>query len=316
MTLGLVLSLLLGGALASANAAPSEFKSIYAEFQKPESAQVLVAAHRGLPGKSTGAWEKFPENSLAAIADSIAAGVDIVEVDVHKTKDGQLVIMHDDTVDRTTDGTGEMSNLTLAELKQLHLRMGEGGTNMSDQRIPTLEEVMYLVKGKCMVNLDKAWDLVPECHAVLKKTETVQQAIFKSSYDAARCEKDFAGLNPPVSFMPIIYDGNDWQKQKQQGWAKIEPYAQLSRPCAVELIFTSDDDVLVAPETLAKIKQNGMRPWINTMWDSLDAGHTDAKSLKNPVEGWDWLIARGANIIQTDESSRLLEHLRARKLHW
>ena len=93
---------------------------------------------------------------------------------MRKTKDGQLILMHDATVDRTTDGTGAITNLTLAEIKQLHLKLGVGGTNaaVTDQRVPTLEEVMLLAKDKCMVNLDKAWIIVPECCAVLKKTGT------------------------------------------------------------------------------------------------------------------------------------------------
>ncbi len=314
-----LVSLMAGLAFSgSAKVVPSDFTRISAEFQQPAGTKVLVAAHRGLAGLSTGAWQKHPENSLAAIAHSIELGVDIVEVDVRKTKDGQLVLMHDAKVDRTTDGTGAVADLTLAEIKQLHLRLGVGGTNapVTNQRIPTLEEVMLLVKDKCMVNLDKAWIIVPECCAVLKKTGTTRQAIFKSSYNAARCEQDFANLNPPVFFMPIILHKKDWEKKKEQGWAQIEPYTRQTRPCAFELVFVSDHDPIVSPEIIARIKQSGARAWVNTLWDDLAAGHTDAKSLKDPAAGWGWAIGRGANIIQTDEAERLLEYLRAHKLHW
>lgn len=317
--LGALAALVLGLALAvPAWAAPSEFERTYAEFQKPDGKHVLVAAHRGLTGISTGAWQKHPENSLAAIAHSIELGVDIVEVDVRKTKDGHLILMHDATVDRTTDGTGSITNLTLADMKKLRLKLGVGGPNagLTNERVPTLEEVMLLVKDKCMVNLDKGATLVTECYAVLKKTGTIRQGIFKSSYNAERCQKDFAHLDPPVNFMPIVLNKKGWEKKKEQGWAQLEPYLHLTRPCAVELVFVSDDDPVVAPETLAKLKRNGARPWINTLWDDLAAGHTDAKSLTDPAAGWGWVIARGANVIQTDEAERLLEYLRARKLHW
>jgi glycerophosphoryl diester phosphodiesterase len=301
-----------------AKVAPSNLNRIYAEFQQPAGTKVLVAAHRGLSGRSTGAWQKYPENSLAAIANSIELGIDIVEVDVRKTKDGQLILMHDANVDRTTDATGGITNLTLAEIKQLHLKLGVGGTNaaVSDQRVPTLEEVMLLAKDKCMVNLDKAWILVPECCAVLKKTGTLRQAIFKSSYSAARCEVDFADLDPPVFFMPIILHKKGWEKKKEQGWAQIEPYTRRIHPCAFELVFVSDDDPTVSAETIARIKQSGARAWINTLWDELAAGHTDAKSLKDPAVGWGWAVGRGANVIQSDESERLLDYLRSRYLHW
>lgn len=305
-------------ACLSTKVAPSSFSRTCAEFQQPAGTQVLVAAHRGLSGRSTGAWERYPENSLAAIADSIAKGVDIVEVDVRKTRDGQLVLCHDATVDRTTDGAGAISDMTLAEIKRLRLRLGVGGTNapVTGHRMPTLEEVMLLVKDKCMVNLDKAWIIVPECCAVLKKTGTLRQGIFKSSYSAARCEVDFADLDPPVFFMPVILNKKGWEKNKDQGWAQLEPYTRWLRPCAFELVFVSDDDPLVSPETTARIKQAGARVWINTLWDSLAAGHTDAKSLTDPEAGWGWAVARGANIIQSDESQRLLEYLRSRQLHW
>lgn len=305
-------------ACVSTKVGPASFSRIYAEFQQPAGTKVLVAAHRGLSGRSTGAWEKYPENSLAAIADSIAKGIDIVEVDVRKTKDGQLVLCHDATVDRTTDGTGAISEMTLAEIKRLRLRLGLGGTNapVTNHQMPTLEEVMLLARDKCMVNLDKAWIIVPECCAVLKKTGTLRQAIFKSSYSAARCEVDFANLDPPVYFMPIILHKKGWEKSQDQGWAQLEPYTRRTRPCAFELVFVSDDDPIVSPETTARIKQAGARVWINTLWDSLAAGHTDAKSLTNPEAGWGWAIARGANIIQSDESQRLLEYLHARDLHW
>ena len=311
LTVGLALT-------CAAKVVPSDANRICAEFQKPAGTQVLVAAHRGLAGHSTGAWEKYPENSLAAIARSIELGIDIVEVDVRKTKDGQLILMHDANVDRTTDGTGVITNLTLAEMKQLHLKLGVGGTNaaVSDQRVPTLEEVMLLAKDKCMVNLDKAWIIVPECCTVLKKTGTTRQAIFKSSYAAARCALDFSELNPPVLFMPIVLHKKGWEKKKDQGWTQIEPYTRQLHPCAFELVFVSDADPIVAPDIIARIKQHGARAWINTLWDDLAAGHTDAKSLTDPSVGWGWAVARGANVIQTDEAERLLEYLRSRNLHW
>ena len=297
---------------------PSNFSQICAEFEQPAGTKVLVAAHRGLAGRSTGNWGKYPENSLPAIARCIEAGIDIVEIDVQKTKDGQLILMHDSKVDRTTDGTGAIADLTLAEIRKLHLRLGVGGTNapVTKEPVPTLEEVMTLAKDKCMVNLDKAWIIVPECCVVLKKTGTLRQAIFKSSYNANRCEVDFANLNPPVFFMPIILHKKDWQKKTEQGWAQMEPYTRKIHPCAFELVFVSDEDPIAAPDVIARIKKSGARAWINTMWDSLDAGHTDEKSLKDPSAGWGWAIERGANVIQTDEAERLLEYLRARKLHW
>ena len=72
---------------------------------------VFVAMHRG-------DWRNFPENSKGAILSSIRLGADIVELDVHMTKDGRFVLNHDNTFDRTTTGKGKVHDLTLAEIKE------------------------------------------------------------------------------------------------------------------------------------------------------------------------------------------------------
>jgi glycerophosphoryl diester phosphodiesterase len=300
------------------NAAQLNLKRIRTEIMDPSGTNVLVVAHRGLTGISTGAWDKYPENSLAAFSNAIELGIDIIEVDVRKTKDSHLILMHDPTVDRTTDGTGSITNMTLREIKSLRLKTGIGGTNatLTEQRVPTLEEALRLVKGRCLINLDKAGSLVSECCEVLKRTGTMEQAVFKSSYSPERCQKDYGGLSPPVLFMPIILHKDDWHKKKDQGWAQLEPYSRLLKPCAFELVFTSEEDPIISADTVRKIRESGARLWINTLWESQAAGRADAKAVADPEANWGWVIARGANIIQTDEAERLLQYLRSRKLHW
>jgi glycerophosphoryl diester phosphodiesterase len=93
------------------------------------AAGIFVIAHRGchnpIPSRGLGS---LPENSLAGLERCIAPQVDMMETDIHRTRDGASVIMHDDTVDRTTDGTGAVADLDLAQIRQLHLR-----SNMSRQ---------------------------------------------------------------------------------------------------------------------------------------------------------------------------------------
>ncbi len=107
-------------------------------FPYPGS-DVTLVNHRGLsPG--------FPENTLAAFRNSIAMGVDAIEIDMRTTKDGEIVILHDATVDRTTDGTGPVSELTLAQVKALDAGSHEGAP-FAGERIPTFEETLQLLKG-------------------------------------------------------------------------------------------------------------------------------------------------------------------------
>ncbi len=109
------------------------------QLKNPTDDYVLVASHRG-------DWQNYPENSLAALQSCIDLGVDIVEIDVRKTKDGHLVLMHDSDVNRTTNGTGSVSTKTLAEIKQLLLINHNG--RLSTERVPTLKEAMELAKEK------------------------------------------------------------------------------------------------------------------------------------------------------------------------
>lgn len=89
------------------------------EVFDPKNKMVLVCAHRG-------DWRNTPENSLQGLKNCIAMGIDMVELDLKKTKDGVLIIMHDKTIDRTTTGTGRPQDYTLDSLKKLFLRKGNG----------------------------------------------------------------------------------------------------------------------------------------------------------------------------------------------
>jgi glycerophosphoryl diester phosphodiesterase len=93
----------------------------------------LRIGHRGAAGHA-------PENTLQAIEAGIRLGADLVEIDVQRTRDGQLVVIHDKRVDRTTNGSGWVCEMTLAGLRALDA--GEGG------RIPTLAEVVELARGR------------------------------------------------------------------------------------------------------------------------------------------------------------------------
>jgi len=94
----------------------------------------VVVAHRGL---SAG----FPENTLAAFRNATAAGVDAIELDLRRTADGEIVVLHDETVDRTTDGHGPLSRITLQGLKLLDAGR-HAGERFAGERVPTYQEVL------------------------------------------------------------------------------------------------------------------------------------------------------------------------------
>ncbi|HEC99906.1 MAG TPA: glycerophosphodiester phosphodiesterase [Proteobacteria bacterium] len=94
---------------------------------------MMIMGHRGAKALE-------PENTLLSIRRAMEIGVDAVEIDVHLTKDKEVVVIHDSTVDRTTNGKGPVGSYTLEEVKKLDAGKGE--------RIPTLEEVIGLVRGR------------------------------------------------------------------------------------------------------------------------------------------------------------------------
>lgn len=100
---------------------------------------IVTIAHRGASALE-------PENTLAAFEKAISLGVDAIELDVYCCASGEIVVIHDKKVNRTTNGTGYVEQLTLNELKKL-----DAGNN---QKIPTLEEVFELVNRRCIINIE------------------------------------------------------------------------------------------------------------------------------------------------------------------
>ena len=108
--------------------------------------KTLIVAHRGGAALA-------PENTLGAFENAIKLGVDQVECDVHLSKDGELVVMHDPVVSRTTNGTGEIPDLTLAEIKKLNAAAKFPG-GFPAQTVPTLGELLDLSKGKTDIQIE------------------------------------------------------------------------------------------------------------------------------------------------------------------
>lgn len=124
--------------------------------KRASTKDLTITAHRG--GAKLGI-----ENSLECIAKGIEAGATSVEIDVHITADNQIVVCHDPTVDRTTNGSGTINSMTLAKIKQLRLlesgrtrwQLLTGGTNpITAQQIPTLQEVLELIDGRVELLLE------------------------------------------------------------------------------------------------------------------------------------------------------------------
>ena len=129
-----------------ATAQPTQAAAVTATAERV-GPTVLVVAHRGGAALA-------PENTLAAFENALKIGVDQVECDVHVSKDGELVVMHDPDVSRTTNGTGQIGAMTLAEIEKLNDAAKFGNGSWPEQKVPTLGQVLDLVKGKVGVQIE------------------------------------------------------------------------------------------------------------------------------------------------------------------
>jgi hypothetical protein len=149
---------------------------LLAQNQPPRSFEII--AHRGA--------KKFaPDNTLPAIAAAIAMGIDYVELDVRTTKDNQLIIMHNATVERSTNGTGAVRDLTLEQIQALDAG-GSYGPEFKGTRVPTFEQALALMEGKIGLYLDTK-DVDPKAAAVLlEKYHMAERTVVYCDYISAK----------------------------------------------------------------------------------------------------------------------------------
>lgn len=275
-------------------------KDLRANLLDRENHSVMVVSHRG-------DWRNAPENSLQAIQNCIDMGVDMVEIDLKKSKDGHLIVMHDQTIDRTTTGKGKPEDYTLEELRRFRLKNGAG--HKTAHLIPTLEEVMLLCKDKILVNIDKGYDYFKEAYSILEKTGTINQCVIKAGLPYEQVKAENGEVLNKVIFMPVI------KLQKEDAESIIDSYQKHLNPIAYELVF--DNDSKETLRLIKKVRDSGAKLFINTLWPKLCGGHDDDRAVEQnqPDESWGWVLNQGTTLIQTDRPALLLEYLREKKLH-
>ena len=263
---------------------PAPVDKITADFyHHPE--RILVTAHRA-------AHTKYPENSLPAINRAIAAGIDIVELDIRETKDGKLVLMHDKNVDRTTNGKGLVSEMTWAALSGLRLKH-EG--QVTKEHIPTFEAALKMAKGKIMIDIDfKAGTNTAqqETYRLVKQYQMEKQVLF-FMYDyreAAGCK----ALNPALPVMPRVHNA-----------AEVQAVIKLGGFPVVHV-----DDSFYADSLMTTLHQANMRVWSNALGD-----YDDMEEVK-PGSGFTALLKKKqVNVIQTNYPEALLAFLKKAGYH-
>ena len=167
----------------------------------------LLIGHRGYPAR-------FPENTLAAFKGAMDAGCDMIELDVTLTRDRRVVVIHDDTLGRTTNGSGSVRERTLEEIRGLDAGSWFG-PRFAAERVPLLDEVIALTAGRCMLNIEikeSAYeegypaDAIEHQVAELVKTGAAMDRVIVSSFDRRILER-LARLPAPPALAYITDAG-------------------------------------------------------------------------------------------------------------
>lgn len=258
------------------------FKEINKAFLSPDSKIIMVASHRGT-------HNDFPENSMAAFRRGIELGVDVIELDVRQTKDDSLVIMHDGTVDRMTNGKGAVAGFTYEEIKKLRLKFNGVVT---DEQVPSLEEALKLAKGKVLIDLDIKTNCVPEIIKIVERTQTTNTVIFflgRGIY-----AKILKAQNPAYRTLVRTHQASD-----------VDSVFAVTKTEAMHI-----DPSHYTTDVTSKIKSNGARIWINAL------GDVDKKVAAGDLEAYGELLKNGANVIQTDYPALLIKYLKSKHLYY
>ena len=301
----LIFTLLFVAAAFSAMA-KSHTDKLLRELNNPKSDYVFVISHRA-------DWRNFPENSLEAIESAIQMGVDIVELDVHRTVDGELVVCHDKTIDRTTNGKGKISELTLEYIKSRNLRAGHRA--VTRYKMPTLAEALDLCKDRVLINIDKGINYYDQILEMLKERKMVNQVIIKSSKSAEEMKEFFSNHKKNMLYMPIInYNEKSWGKHEQL----FSDYLASDLPMiAYEICWNStlpNEEVV-----FNKVLNSGKRLWVNTLWNSICGGKKadleDDAAVGNEEKVYGKILSYGASMIQTDRPAMLIKYLESKGRH-
>ncbi|RME48836.1 MAG: hypothetical protein D6795_12370 [Deltaproteobacteria bacterium] len=242
---------------------PTPYPTISACIANPDCTNFLINGHRGT-------MLFAPEDTLSAFEFAIKAGVDIVELDVRTTKDGYLVLMHDDTVNRTTNGRGEVAEMTLAQIEALTIRAKN--PCIEDEHVPTFEEALRFLKGRVAVDVDVK-DATPEAIvAALRDTEMLDQAFVQ----AKSIEKGiaFRTLEPAIHLLG-----------KADTVEEVEAVSEAFSPVVIEI-----HSYAPSPELVAAIHERGARVLLYA------GGYLDLVGRA----GYRFVYERGVDILQSD----------------
>ena len=270
---------------------------IVAALHDASTRYVVVVAHRG-------DWRNYPENSIPAIESVIRMGVDVMELDVKMTRDSVLVLSHDWTLDRTTTGSGNISDYTYEQLLAFDLKRGHG-IAIPGLKIPTLRQALEVCKDRIVVNVDQGFDYYDQVFAITEELGMTDQVLIKNGQPLDKVQQRMSRYAHKMMYMPVV---------SVAGGSDMTTFnSYLANPEAVPIAFelcfdTLDDNV---KNTARRVLDAGSKVWVNTIWGSLCGDHDDDRAYDSldPDKVYGPILDLGTSIIQTDRPEFLIKYL-------
>jgi len=235
----------------------------------PACDRVMVAAHRGH-------HTHLPENSIAGLRSGARLGVDFVEIDVRDTADGALVLMHDGDVDRTTDGSGAVADLTLTQIEALTLDGGDP-EDPESSRVPTFAQALAAARAEgVLLYVDQKTDDTAAVIAAIAAADAWDLALVRDDLSVVA---DMAASEPRLRVMPYV-----------EGGAGFDLALTLIDP----LLIVEVAGGLYDPDLVARVRAAGVK----VQQDQL--GPADVLGSVGDYSGWKRAIDAGVTLPQTD----------------
>ena len=241
-----------------------------------QAPQVVVISHRG-------EHLHHPENTLPAFRAAFEAGADFIEVDVRTTSDGRLVLMHNDTVDARTNGSGAVKDLTFDEIRALDAGL-KSGQEFAGAEVPTFDEALEFANGRMGVYVDTKRASAADIVAAIERHDMQDRVVIYGGYEYL---KQVAALRPKIRVMPESVSVGVMKKLIDELRPKV-------------IAFDARD---FTDEIIAMGRDAGAGIYVDRL------GEADRPEI------WQNAVDRGATGIQTDKPAELVEYLRSKGHH-
>ncbi|MEO1020311.1 MAG: glycerophosphodiester phosphodiesterase family protein [Pseudomonadota bacterium] len=248
---------------------------------------IMVVAHRG--SWQRGGKSVLAENSISAIDRAVGLGAEMVELDVRKTADGEYVIIHDATLDRTTNSSGKVADKTLAEVRSCRLVV-EGTGEETNETVPTLREAYAAIDGRILMNVDIKIDVgaLVNVMRIAREMGVDRQIVVKAPTGTTKqvdiLQKVLETIGFPVQFMPVLDDFDILDM------APIETAYGAFAPDVIEILhrwkdgapLTENGGILFCDAAKTLAREHDAHVWVNTLRDNGRATFSGGRG--DPIE--------------------------------